>query len=847
MRCLSGAQRRSWQVVHAAMLVLGLAACSRPDHNSNQSGDDDDDTVNEEGYLEPGTGVLDIAITLEESAGIARDGEPVRSGVPVPRALQLKDASRVVVVDESGVEHPTQVMVTSRWGGAPDDASLPIKWLLVDFQTDVEAGTAESYRLRTRKSDAPSVPALAQESSDAILIDTGAATFAVSRSRFDLFSSVTLADGTVLAGANGGIVLTAPGGGQFLAANGTTEVSIEENGPVRSVLVARGKHEDASGTALLDFTVRMHFFAGRTDSLVSYTFTDRDLPSIRSFSAVDEAALTIPAQVGESPRFTFGGAQDIHAGALAGEAFLRQTGGLSAAMASSFNPGNADSITYALGGAAAGNGGHAPGWVDLSGSKGGVTAAVRWFWQQYPKKLAVRADALDVVLWPREEADMRVYAASQKTHEVLFSFHAASEEGAAIGRAQAARLANPLFARCDPSWYAKSWVWNKIGTANLDDYAPEHQQTVQRYFDNMLGVEYPMTFRDLRFDGDGAGHAYSMWDFGDGREHYWSNLAYDTPRSLLIHWAITGDRELLEDGLVTLQHLRDVDIEHSPLDTRAGIRNARAVSKPWLGRTRYTPSEGPQSHDLGHPGSTFGFEHHKGQSLADHWFLTGDRLSKEVLAESYHYYEQWKVDADNGFHRTGGSRVVSHMLLVVLAYQDAYGTAESRERVELIVRFLDEWQREKSSKDPDGMMWNDDGDSTSTFMNAVTAEALSLYETTFPDGRPVRQNLIDAAAWTIDTKNGQLASGSGGKYFNAWTGHNYGVSHATVLDPMMGPMLGYAGHATGDPNYAEIGKEVLVNCIEQDRSTPYIKAFTQQTRLVPAFLYYLQTEEARRE
>src|SRR5688572_22616139 len=119
MRCQLGALRRSWQVVHAATLVLGLAACSRPGGNSPFSGDDDDDGgSNQEGYLEPGTGVLDVSITLEESLGVARHGEPVRSGIPVARGLELKDAKRIVVLDENGDELATQVLVTSRWGGA---------------------------------------------------------------------------------------------------------------------------------------------------------------------------------------------------------------------------------------------------------------------------------------------------------------------------------------------------------------------------------------------------------------------------------------------------------------------------------------------------------------------------------------------------------------------------------------------------------------------------------------------------------------------------------------------------------------------------------------------------------
>ena len=106
---------------------------------------------------------------------------------------------------------------------------------------------------------------------------------------------------------------------------------------------------------------------------------------------------------------------------------------------------------------------------------------------------------------------------------------------------------------------------------------------------------------------------------------------------------------------------------------------------------------------------------------------------------------------------------------------------------------------------------------------------------------------MDAAQWTVDPSKGQLVNGAQGHYFNAWSGHNYGVSHATVLDAMIVPMLGYAADALGDTAMLDLSKEVLVNNIQQDQSSPYMKAFTEQTRLVPAYLYWLQTDDARGE
>ena len=799
-----------------------------------------------------GTVRVDVPLFLEEYSGVAREAEPVRSGVPMPRAAQLYGTENLAIVAPDGSVVPAQFRVTSRWEGAPEDATRPVKWLLVDFAATVPANESRTYHLQIFDAPVTQTPGtmISENSATQIVVKTGGATFSISKASFDLFDRVQLANGDtmVTSDASAGVYLDAPDGTHFSAAAGVTSVALEEDGPLHVVVVGRGKHASGSGAKLLDYEVRMNFYKNRPDCLVEYTFVDRDLAHIGDYSAVTELGINTTLKTTGTQHFTFGGEISDATGTLVSTAALRQTGGLDPLMGSKFNPGNSDTIAWTRSGDASGTGGKAPGWMDLSGSNGGVTTAVRWFWQLYPKKLSMKPGAITVALWPRDESPMRVYAGAAKTHEILYSFHDASVSAAANGHSLAARLAEPLVARCAPAWYARSWVWNRIGVASVDAYPAENQAIVDKYFAHIEGVQFPATFVTRRFNSNGLGHTYSMWDFGDGRENDWSNLAYDTPRSLMIFWAITGDRAFYDRAMEAAAHMRDVDIEHSPKDTRLGITSNRGVTMPWLGRSRYNPCTGPQSHDLGSPGRTgFGFEHSKGQGLADHYFLTGDAWSKEVLGETYHYYEQWKVDADNGYHRTDGTRVVSHMLNIVLGYYDVFGTAEARGRADFIVNFLNDWQRRQTASDPNGWMWMSSGDSTAAFMNGVTAESLMLYGVMFPDGVSVKQNLIDATKFTVDPSKNLLVNGAQGHYFNAWTSDNYGQAHATVLDPMTVAMLGYAADATANTNWTALGKEVLGNSITQDQSTPYIKAYTEQTRLVPAFLWYLQNADQRRE
>ena len=77
-----------------------------------------------------------------------------------------------------------------------------IRWLLVDFQTDIAANAQQTYTLEygdgVSTGAKPAAAVRIEENDEAYTIDTGAARFCVSRKVFDLFHEVRLADGTIL-------------------------------------------------------------------------------------------------------------------------------------------------------------------------------------------------------------------------------------------------------------------------------------------------------------------------------------------------------------------------------------------------------------------------------------------------------------------------------------------------------------------------------------------------------------------------------------------------------------------------------------------------------------------------
>jgi hypothetical protein len=77
---------------------------------------------------------------------------PAHAGVPVAESANVRDVSRIALVDAAGKAVAAQFRVLARWRGAAGDAGRPIKWLLVD--ADVAPG---NYHLTIGNNPAPAV------------------------------------------------------------------------------------------------------------------------------------------------------------------------------------------------------------------------------------------------------------------------------------------------------------------------------------------------------------------------------------------------------------------------------------------------------------------------------------------------------------------------------------------------------------------------------------------------------------------------------------------------------------------------------------------------------------------
>jgi hypothetical protein len=212
-----------------------------------------------------------LVLNVRETAGIARSGEVVRSGVPLPRSLNVLGTGGLAIVDAAGAPVPSEFEVTARWNAGKSDTTAPIQWLLVTFPATVGANQTATYRLVTDGSVANPVPSTQislTQSGNAVTVNTGAATFRLGANSGALFDEVALADGTKV--ITGG-ALSAQTGGATYGHSTTRKVTIEHQGPLTAIVVVQGAYDvPALGGGQVSTRRRYVFTAGSPTAIVRH-------------------------------------------------------------------------------------------------------------------------------------------------------------------------------------------------------------------------------------------------------------------------------------------------------------------------------------------------------------------------------------------------------------------------------------------------------------------------------------------------------------------------------------------------------------------------------------------------
>ncbi len=497
-----------------------------------------------------------LPLTVSEPSGVERSNYPVTSGVPLPKGA-LFDTKQARLLNESGEEMPVQVETTAMW------VDESVKWLLIDFQVDLEPNETQTYYLEYGDGKgiaAPSRPALVEvaETGTYIEVNTGPMKFRVGKEKFNLFDAVWLdvdssgefSDENLIVDGKkqSEIIITEPDVRSYFTNNDKPEcVEIETSGPLRTVIKAEGWHAAETGEKLFKYIVRMYAYAGQPFVRVLYTFVnandDLEQGYLRNsidptafpigYRMVEDLSIGLPVNLAENVEYAIGG-DEIHRGEV----------GMNPV--SLFQSGHSDYELYEgvhrkLSGA------RCAGWVDVSNDRWGAMIAVYQPWQQFPKSLRVAKNTISVSLYPKETATpFECYQGLAKTHELLFYFHSGNVENAQVATQNTA-FQEPLLAQAPPQWYSKTKALGDLAPYNprrFSRYEEQTERAVEGYIRHREEVLPDREFGMRDFGDWFCGNYKSSigTSMNDPEGNCWGGLEYDLTQTFILEYARSGKR-----------------------------------------------------------------------------------------------------------------------------------------------------------------------------------------------------------------------------------------------------------------------------------------------------------------
>lgn len=190
-------------------------------------------------------------------------------GQPWPEGELLKE-TELCLVGEDGQKLPVQSWPTAYW---PDGS---IKWTA--HATCASRRLGQQFRLKKGNNVSPELPVRVTSSGDAFEVSTGMVDYTIPKTGAHIIE-VMKRNGRVV-GKSARLVglvqdQVEPDSAPSVAAfqSYTSNVTVEQEGPVRSVIKVEGGHRFDSGREWLPFSLRLYFYAGAESLRISHSFT----------------------------------------------------------------------------------------------------------------------------------------------------------------------------------------------------------------------------------------------------------------------------------------------------------------------------------------------------------------------------------------------------------------------------------------------------------------------------------------------------------------------------------------------------------------------------------------------
>ncbi|HOZ47791.1 MAG TPA: hypothetical protein PK468_14370, partial [Candidatus Hydrogenedentes bacterium] len=380
-------------------------------------------------------------------------------------------------------------------------------------------------------------------------------------------------------------------------------------GALCAVLRVEGSILDDSARALLDFTARLHFYAGSSQVRLDFTVENNqpvletgdgqpaNAHSQGAINSVYIGSLTLNLRLRDTGDFRVRTENAVEMNAPASAVRLYQdssgTGTWNNYVGDVGWPGEEASAAprlqsyCAFGGyqitgpglAEPVAGDQALGWASASFGAAGprLTAAVRDFWQNFPKAIEVAPDGtVSVDLFPNGDQFRHNFrVGEEKTHSILLDFGLGSVTAEAAEQ-EALAFTHPMLGLARPSWYVKSGVLGEVPRQNVSRW-PLYERYVNIAFE-------PNPDFDPEIDDPSFGNRtleeiidtygfYGWQDYGDVPLDYEAfgpsqagqmNLKYWYTYGMYLQLLRSGEARWLTLARPAAWHLADVDYLHIP-------------------------------------------------------------------------------------------------------------------------------------------------------------------------------------------------------------------------------------------------------------------------------------------
>lgn len=601
-----------------------------------------------------------IEIIFVEKLGTERVKEPVTFGIPFPRRL-LTDKNYLSLVGDAGDPISMQAEVLSTW---PDKS---IKWLLCDFQVDCPPNSSKNYYLifqgsSTRQSSSKDTIRI-DDSGSVFTIQTGKAEFTLDKNTYFPFKNIKISGHEIIDNSKSCVVLKDEKQREFLPV--IKKTNIENNGQLRCTIKLEGQFQSDTGKVFADFFSRLFFYAGK--NIVKIEFTIRnpkaakhpgglwdlgdegsvyfdDLSFHFALPAANDSSIFYKTQSGQKEKKLNGNNMQI---------YQDSSGGLNWKSRNHVNR-YGKVVNSFRGYKVLSNGLLEEGQrifptIGLVSEDRIIAAAIKDFWQNFPKSIETENSTLTLRLFPHQYKDVfELQGGEQKTHTIFIAFGANVNELINLDWTQ-----EPLIPEVSSDWYIETGVFRY-----LTDYDECKNTAMQKMMDAAVKGENTFFNRREIIDEYGwrnFGDLYADHESEEAKKykgekpiisHY--NNQYDVIYSTLKQYVKSGDSRWWELSSELADHVVDIDIYHTDMDRYQYSRGMFWHTDHFMDAATCTHRTFSLKNVKGLSKSQYGggpgMAHNYTTGILYQYLMTGNRLYLDTLLE----LSQWTVSKVDG-------------------------------------------------------------------------------------------------------------------------------------------------------------------------------------------------------